>query len=70
MPLYSEEEPSAALKFKSVHGKREDNGRFACQVEACGERFYHAKGLMQHYQDKHNIITSKYPHASYMITCM
>ena len=56
--------------LKSVHGKREDNGRFACQVEACGERFYHAKGLMQHYQDKHNIITSKYPHASYMITCM
>ena len=45
--------------LKSVHGKCENKGRFTCDVEACGERFYHAKRPMQHYQDKHNITTSK-----------
>ena len=41
--------------LKSVHGKCVNKGRFACQVEDCGENF---KWLMGHYQDKHNISAS------------
>ena len=67
MPLHSEEEPSATLK--SVHGKCEDKGKFACQVEACGERFYHAKGSCNII--KVSIISLQVStHASYTITCM
>jgi len=51
--------------LKAAHNKYDSKGRFICQVETCEERFFHAKGLKQHYFKQHNIIIGKYDASPY-----
>ena len=57
--------------LKTAHGKYESKGRYLCQLEACGKKFYQAKLLKQHYFKEHNInigmhYTSTHIAASYL----
>ena len=52
--------------MKSLHGDNHvastSAGRFVCHFQSCGEQFYHASKMIQHYKMKHGTRISETDH--------
>ena len=59
--------------LKSLHGDEHvastSAGRFVCHIKSCGEQFYHASKMIQHYKMKHGTHISEADHCIYTSQC-